>query len=434
MEKRALFLDRDGIIVKPVQQEAPLSPKDLYLIPSIIPVIKKARKLGFLIIVVSNQPDIALGKISEATRLALEKKFTDLLQKKRLEVDGIYYCHHDPKGTNPKYSKICKCQKPKPGMLLRAMKKFHINAPGSFMVGDRASDIKAGLTIGVRTILFDPLNLQEKYLKEHKVKPDYKINSLPQIVPLIEEKTAFVLAAGEGRRMLPLTKNIPKPLVKINDKPLLGYILELLVKHGFTNIGINIFYLKNKIEKYLKSQKDYQLSTVEENRLSGTAGAIKKIAGKVKPKQPFLVISSDMLINFNLSEIYRFHQKKKALATICCYYRTKSQLDLKKSGLVLFDKKTKRVVKFTERPNKKNEIISQWVNSSVYVFDPAILELIPKKPMADIARDLIPILLKLKKPIYAFPVNKKKFYQLGIDTPERIKLAEEDIKSGNFKP
>lgn len=247
-------------------------------------------------------------------------------------------------------------------------------------------------------------------------------------------KPAFILAAGASTRMLPLSKKTPKPLLKINNKPLLSYIFNLLKHHGFTTIGINIFYLKGQIRKYLKKIDNLDLTIVEEEKLSGTAGALRKIAKIMKPGDPFLVISSDMLVDFDLSKIYEFHIKRGGAATICCYYRPKSKLITSKSGLVLFDRKTKKTLNFYERPDSRKKINSNWVNSSVYVLNPEVIKFIPKKPISDIARDLIPALLKSGKRIYAYPVNRKKFYQLGIDTPERIKLAEEDIKSGNFKP
>lgn len=247
-------------------------------------------------------------------------------------------------------------------------------------------------------------------------------------------KTAFILAAGQGSRMMPLTRNTPKPLLKINNKPLLQYILDLLSVHGFTKISLNTFYLKEQIEKYLKKSDKLEIQIIEEDKLSGTAGAVRKIARATKPTRPFLVISSDMLINFDLSKIYDFHIKHQGLVTICCYFRPKEKLNLKKSGLVLFNKKTKRIIKFMERPESDVGIISQWVNSSVYIFNPEVVGFIPKKQIADIAKDLITSLLKSGKPIYAYPINGKKFYQLGIDAPKRIKLAEEDIKSGKFIP
>lgn len=430
MKKSAIFFDRDGIVIKPIDSEAPTDPKQLKIFPEIIPVIKRARELNYLIFIVSNQPDIALGLINEETKNKLEEKFIKLLKAKGIVMDEIYYCHHHPNGRNPRYAKKCDCQKPKPGMLLNAIKRFNIDPKNSFMIGDRASDIKAGESAKVKTILFDPDKTQTEYLNFHQVKPDFKTNSLSKISEIIAGKMAFVLAAGRGSRMLPLTKKIPKPLLKINGKPMIEYVLKLLEFHQFNKIAVNLFHLKTSLKKYLEKSN---VQIIEEKSLSGSAGGVKAIGNILKPTQPFLVVASDMLINFDLSKIYQFHMAHKSLATICCYFRPKSKLNIKKSGQIYFDKKTKQVLKFLERP-EGNKIISQWVNSSIYVFSPEILEYIPAKSITDIANDLIPNLLQLKKSVFAYPINHKRFYQLGIDTPERVKIAEEDIKSGKFLP
>lgn len=436
MQKKAVFLDRDGIIVKPIQEEAPQKVQDLKLIPQIIPIIKKLKDLGYLIIVVSNQPDIAMRKITEKTRLNLENKFTRLLEEKTINIDAIYYCHHHPESTIEKYAKNCDCRKPKPGMLLKAAKKFNIDLCTSFLVGDRASDIKAGDLAGVETILFDPKNLQKKYLVENIVKPNIKIKSLPEILSYVESKTldAIILAAGIGNRMQPLTTKTPKPLLRINGMPMMEYVVRLLKKNGFKNIGINLFYLGDKIKKCFADGSKWKVNIkyIEEKSLSGSAGGIRAILKKIKPNNSIIVISSDMMVNFDLRKIFRFHQKNNALVTICCYFRNSKQLIPSKSGLLVFDKKTKKVLNFSERPKTKAEIKSNWVNSSVYVFNPEILKFIPKKKVVEIARDVIPILLQKKLAVYAFPINRKKYYQLGIDTPDRVKKIEDDIKSGEF--
>lgn len=245
---------------------------------------------------------------------------------------------------------------------------------------------------------------------------------------IAKQKTCFILAAGKGTRMLPLTSDIPKPLLKIDHRPMIDYTLDLLKFHGFRRIGINISYLSGKIRSHLR-ERNIQL--VSERNPTGTAGGVLSIARRLKPDSPFLIISSDMMVNFDLSEIYKFHIKHGGIATVCCYFRSKSKLILGKSGLVLFDKKTKRIIQIDERPER---IISQWVNSSVYIFDPLVLKLIPKGDTVDIAKDLIPKLLKQNLPVFAYPVNNRKFYQLGIDTPDRILQAEKDIASGKFIP
>lgn len=243
-------------------------------------------------------------------------------------------------------------------------------------------------------------------------------------------KTAFILAAGTGSRMLPLTKKKPKPLLKINKKPMLKFILDLLKFHGFTRVGMNVFHFADQIKKYLKKSK---IKIVKEKSLTGTAGGVLAISRQLTPDSSFLVISSDMMVNFDLSGIYKFHLRHGGIATICCYFRPKSKVFAKKSGLVLFDRKTKEITQIIERPDT---VLSRWINSSVYIFNPEVLSFLRRfrKKQIDIPKDLIPKLLKNGRKIYAYPVNHKQFYQLGIDTPERIKQAEQDIKSKMFKP
>lgn len=440
MIKKAVFFDRDGIIVQPVEKEAPTKVGDLKLFPQIIPVIKKARQLGFLVIVVSNQPDIAFGKITQKTLSKLEEKFLKLLSQKKLSVDAVYYCHHHPQGTVKKYATFCSCRKPQPGMILKASRKYRIDLTSSFMVGDRATDIEAGKLAGTKTILFDPMKSQINFLKQ-RLKPDFSIKNLKDISLIIEKEVgldAIILAAGKGERMLPLTRKTPKPLLKILGIPMMEYIIRLLSKYSFKNIGINLFYRGGKIKDYFSDGKKWGVNIrfIEEKNLSGSAGGVKKILKVLNPKNPVLVIASDMMTNFNLKKIYKYHLKKGGVATICCFFRPFDKLTASKSGLIVFDRTTSQISKFVEKP-KSRDIISQWVNSSVYVFDPKIIKYIPNKidggEIVDFGKDVFPRLLKSGKKMFAYPVNRK-YYQLGVDTPERIKIVEEDIKSGRFVP
>ena len=181
----AVFLDRDGVIVKPVDGEAPTRISDLELIPEVIPVIFKLQKRGYKIIVVSNQPDVALGIIEEETKQGLVKKFEQLLQENNVKLDAIYYCFHHERGIVKKYSVNCSCHKPKPGMLLKAQKTFNLDMNKSFIIGDRASDIVAGGKAGVKTILLDPENAQDNYLSLHNIEPDYTISNIAEALKII---------------------------------------------------------------------------------------------------------------------------------------------------------------------------------------------------------------------------------------------------------
>lgn len=248
---------------------------------------------------------------------------------------------------------------------------------------------------------------------------------------------AILLASGRGERMMPLTKNTPKPLIKINGKPMIEYAIDLLASHGIKNIGINLFYKGGQIKKHLEAGKKFgvHITYVNEPYLTGTAGGVKNVSRALKVKEPFFAISSDILMNFPLDKVYKFHLKHGGIATLCCYFRPKEKI-IKKSGVILFDKNS-QVKNFLERPQTEEEVISQWVNSSVYVFSPKILDYIPDEvdnsPVVDLAKHVFPALLKKEK-MFAYPIDGEKYYQLGIDTPDRIERAEEDIKSGKFKP
>ena len=119
-------------------------------------------------------------------------------------------------------------------------------------------------------------------------------------------------------------------------------------------------------------------------------------------------------------------------------WRSRENLSIKKSGLVLFNEQTHLIEKFIERPQTENEIISQWVNSSVYIFNPEILNFIPDQingnNIVDLPKHIFPILLQNGEKIFAYPINSKLHYELGVDTPDRLIKAEKNIKNKKFIP
>lgn len=186
---KAFFLDRDGVVVKNIGSVAPTNVKDLELIPEAITLIKELQKRGYKIIVISNQPDVALGIIDELTKNALVERFGQLIEENDVSLDGIYYCFHHPQSAIKKYAKDCDCKKPKPGLLLKAYLDHKIDPAKSFIIGDRASDIKAGSLAGVRTILLDPEYSEKNYLEEYQVKPDFTVNKLLEVTEIIKENS-----------------------------------------------------------------------------------------------------------------------------------------------------------------------------------------------------------------------------------------------------
>ncbi len=146
-KNKAFFFDRDGILNKSIiKNHKPYSPRfpgELNLNRGLLSFIKKLKKRGFLIIVVSNQPDIKNGKLS-----SYSLNLMNSIIKKFFLVDEIYICTH---GKNDN----CECRKPKPGMLIEASKKWNIELSRSYLVGDRCKDIEAGKSMNCTTIFID---------------------------------------------------------------------------------------------------------------------------------------------------------------------------------------------------------------------------------------------------------------------------------------
>lgn len=154
-KQKAIFLDRDGTINKYVGFLRNID--QFELIEGVSEAIKKINALGYLAIVVTNQPVIARGEVSFEELDEIHNKMETLLGKDGAYLDAIYYCpHHPDKGYEGERSELkveCDCRKPKPGMLLQASKDFNIDLSQSWMVGDGENDIKAGKNAGCRTAL-----------------------------------------------------------------------------------------------------------------------------------------------------------------------------------------------------------------------------------------------------------------------------------------
>jgi len=145
--RRAVFLDRDGVLNEAVLRDGrpypPASLAELRLTSGVEECLGELKGFGFLLIVVTNQPDVARGKQSTA---AVEEMHGFLTS--RLPIDDIYVCYHDDANG-------CRCRKPEPGLLLQAAEKYGINVKESFLIGDRWRDVEAGHRAQCKTIFID---------------------------------------------------------------------------------------------------------------------------------------------------------------------------------------------------------------------------------------------------------------------------------------
>lgn len=166
--KRAVFLDRDGVINELVlnpqtgKYESPLSEGDFKIAPEVFSDLRRLQNAGFLLFIVSNQPNYAKGK----TTLEFLHRINGLLSKQMTEngigISDYFYCYHHPKGIVKDYSGECHCRKPKPYFLLEAQMRYGIDMKQSWMVGDQDTDMQCGQAAKVKTILINKtLNLTQ---------------------------------------------------------------------------------------------------------------------------------------------------------------------------------------------------------------------------------------------------------------------------------
>jgi len=169
---RAIFLDRDGVINRALVREGkPYPPKNLAeieILSGVAQALTALRQAGFLLIVVTNQPDVARGT---TTREAVEE--INKYLAKNLSIDEFRTCYHDSQDD-------CDCRKPKPGAVLAAAKQHHIDLSRSFMVGDRWRDTEAGRSAGCKTIFID-----YNYAEQQPEAVDYRVNSLLEAAHII---------------------------------------------------------------------------------------------------------------------------------------------------------------------------------------------------------------------------------------------------------
>jgi D-glycero-D-manno-heptose 1,7-bisphosphate phosphatase len=172
VSRRAVFLDRDGVINRaPVRDGLPCSPgklEALELLPQVGAALGALRLHGYALIIVTNQPDVARGR---STRTAIEQMHARL--RHRLPLDAILTCYHD-------HADACDCRKPRAGLLLRAAAELAIDLSASFMIGDRWRDIDAGRSAGCRTFFVD-----YGYREPQPAHFDYRVRSLPEAAAII---------------------------------------------------------------------------------------------------------------------------------------------------------------------------------------------------------------------------------------------------------
>ena len=230
---------------------------------------------------------------------------------------------------------------------------------------------------------------------------------------------AIILSAGYGTRLGELTKEMPKPMLDINGKPMLEYIINNLRDHNFTDLIINLHFKPEKIKNYFGDGTNFgvKISYVYEKELLGTAGGVKNVESFFKEtSEPFLVHYGDVVNEQNFTKMLKFHKEKNALATLLLHQRKKS------NSIVCLDEEN-RIINFLERPSdeERKGIKSPWVNSGVCICSLEILDLIPENTACDLPRDIFSRNVQTNK-LFGFPLSA---FRCAIDSQERLKLVKD---------
>jgi len=171
---RAVFLDRDGVISRALERDGlpypPTSLAEFQIFSDVPEACRRLKQAGFLLVVVTNQPDVGRGTLQQETVEAIHAEMC-----RRLPIDRVEVCYHSGKDQSD-----CDCRKPKPGMLLRAARELGIDLPQSWMVGDRWRDIDCGHAAGCHTIFID-----RGYAEELRQKPHFSAGNLAGATDII---------------------------------------------------------------------------------------------------------------------------------------------------------------------------------------------------------------------------------------------------------
>lgn len=196
---------------------------------------------------------------------------------------------------------------------------------------------------------------------------------------------ALILAGGKSKKMLPLTKTTPKPMLKIQGKPMLEHNIDLLKRYGITDIIISVGYLKEQIIDHFMDGATFGVNIryIEEDsdKPLGTAGPIKK-AKKHLTDASFLVLNADELKDINLENLYREHLRSEASATIALT----TVKDPTRFGVAMLD--GNHILRFVEKP-REGTAPSKLINAGLYVFEPSVIDMIPEG-FAMLEMDLFP--------------------------------------------
>jgi len=235
----------------------------------------------------------------------------------------------------------------------------------------------------------------------------------------------MIMAAGAGTRLMPLTANIPKPMVPVVNTPIIELILRHLQKFGINDVIANTHYCAEAIHNAFggKNHLGINFKYVHEKALSGTAGGLKVCESFFEQGETFIAVSGDALTNVNIEELYKKHKESGALASMAL--KEVPMEEVENFGVVVIDKNS-NILEFQEKP-KQEEAKSNLVNTGIYIFETDIFNYIPENTFYDFAKNVFPAIMENNEIFCGFKIND---YWNDIGTLSQYKSSSFEILNG----
>mgnify|MGYP001194201753 FL=1 len=235
-----------------------------------------------------------------------------------------------------------------------------------------------------------------------------------------------IMAGGFGTRLKPLTINRPKPMVPVANRPIMEHIVELLKRHGITDLVAILYFQAEQIMEYFGDGSAFgvRMQYVTADADYGTAGAVR-YADDLVMGERILIISGDVLTDFDLSRAIEDHERRGAEATIAL---TSVENPLA-YGIVIADEETGRIERFLEKPTW-GEVFSDTINTGIYILEPEALARVPYRQNMDFSKDLFPQMLREGAALYGHVAHG---YWRDIGNLDEYRRAHDDVLAGRVQ-
>lgn len=261
------------------------------------------------------------------------------------------------------------------------------------------------------------LKLKELHRKHMPIVDDNMI--LKDVVILDEEEFnlkpnwVVIMAGGLGTRLGELTKDTPKPMLKVGAKPMIEHIIDMFVSHGFTKFILSLNYKAEMIKEYFQDGSNFgiEIKYLEEKKRLGTGGALSLI--DIKIDEPFFVTNGDVLSSLDYEKLLEYHKEHKATATMCIR-KDSYQIPY---GVIEVDAEN-NIVGMQEKPVKEF-----FINTGIYILEPEVLNYVPEDEFFDMP-SLFDVLKDERKTIKSFEITD---YWVDMGRPSDYEKIKEDL-------